>query len=95
RVISQVLGEYPPLFREALMLMKNHGTMELVVPPELAYGDEGYPPKVPPGATMVYTLRVEGVKPNAEPASGKSTGKGMTSLAGKNDKAGRTEGVKK
>lgn len=40
RVISQVLGEYPPVFREALMLMKNHGTMELVVPPELAYGDE-------------------------------------------------------
>ncbi|MEJ9722747.1 FKBP-type peptidyl-prolyl cis-trans isomerase [Escherichia coli] len=95
RVISQVLGEYPPVFREALMLMKNHGTLELVVPPELAYGDEGYPPKVPPGATMVYTLRVEEVKPVAEPASGESTGKNMSSLAGKNDKAGRTEGVKK
>ncbi|MCU7297432.1 FKBP-type peptidyl-prolyl cis-trans isomerase [Escherichia albertii] len=95
RVISQVLGEYPPVFREALMLMKNHGTMELVVPPELAYGDEGYPPKVPPGATMVYTLRVEEVKPVAEPSSGESTGKNMSSLAGKNDKAGRTEGVKK
>ena len=46
-VISQLTGEYPPVFREALMLMKNHGTMELVVPPDLAYGDEGYPPKVP------------------------------------------------
>ncbi|MED9274838.1 FKBP-type peptidyl-prolyl cis-trans isomerase, partial [Escherichia coli] len=63
RVISQVLGEYPPVFREALMLMKNHGTMELVVPPELAYGDDGYPPRIPPGATMLYTLRVEGIKP--------------------------------
>lgn len=75
RVISQALGEYPPVFREALMLMKNHGTAELVVPPELAYGDEGYPPKVPPGATMVYTLRVEGVtetyKSDALPPSGK------------------------
>lgn len=95
RVISQVLGEYPPVFREALMLMKNHGTMELVVPPELAYGDEGYPPKVPPGATMVYTLRVEEVKPVTEPASGESAGKKALSLAGRNDKAGRTEGVKK
>lgn len=66
RVISQVLGEYPPVFREALMLMKNHGTMELVAPPELAYGDEGYPPRVPPGATMIYLLRVENVKPAAE-----------------------------
>ncbi|MJN97644.1 peptidylprolyl isomerase [Salmonella enterica subsp. enterica] len=66
RVISQALGDYPPVFREALMLLKNHGTTELVVPPELAYGDEGYPPMVPPGATMLYTLRVEGVKPVAE-----------------------------
>ena len=62
-VISQALTDYPPVFRDALMLLKNHGTAELVVPPELAYGDEGYPPKVPPGATMLYTLRVEGVKP--------------------------------
>ncbi|WP_338054882.1 hypothetical protein [Serratia marcescens] len=28
---------------------------------ELAYGDKGYPPKVPPGATMVYKLRVTDV----------------------------------
>ncbi|EFN7977356.1 peptidylprolyl isomerase [Escherichia coli] len=61
RVISQALVDYPPVFREALMLLKNHGTIELVVPSELAYGDEGYPPRVPPGATMIYTLRVEGV----------------------------------
>ena len=36
---------------------------------------------------MVYTLRVEEVKPVAESASGE--------VAGKNDKAGRAEGVKK
>ncbi|TQN75923.1 UNVERIFIED_ORG: FKBP-type peptidyl-prolyl cis-trans isomerase [Citrobacter freundii] len=83
RVISQALGDYPPVFREALMLLKNHGTAELVVPSELAYGDEGYLPKVPPGATMLYTLRVEGVNPaaektqNASPeANKKTTGKG-------------------
>ncbi len=79
QVISQALGDYPPVFREALMLLKNHGTVELVVPPSLAYGDEGYPPRVPPGATMLYTLRVEGVKPVAEerleisPQAGKKT----------------------
>ncbi|EFJ0493307.1 peptidylprolyl isomerase [Escherichia coli] len=61
-VISQPLGEYPPVFRSALLLLKNHGTATVAAPPELAYGDEGYPPKVPPGATMVYTIRVEGVK---------------------------------
>lgn len=73
RVISQTLGDYPPLFREALMLLKNHGTAELVVPSELAYGDEGYPPRVPPGATMLYTLRVEDVKPAAGDAQGASS----------------------
>ncbi|HDC1420163.1 TPA: FKBP-type peptidyl-prolyl cis-trans isomerase [Salmonella enterica] len=62
RSLSMALGDYPPLFREALMLMKNHGTMTIVVPPEQAYGSEGYPPKVPPGATMVYILRVDNVK---------------------------------
>ena len=73
QVISQSLGDYPPLFRSALMLMKNHGTMELVVPSNLAYGDEGYPPKVPPGATVHYVLRVEGVTFAAEE---KTAGKG-------------------
>lgn len=72
RVISQTLGDYPPLFREALMLLKNHGTAELVVPSELAYGDEGYPPRVPPGATMLYTLRVEDVKSAAGDTQGAS-----------------------
>ena len=73
RVISQTLDDYPPLFREALMLLKNHGAAELVVPSELAYGDEGYPPRVPPGATMLYTLRVEDVKPVAGDTQGASS----------------------
>lgn len=72
RVISQALSDYPPVFRQALMLLKNHGTAELVVPSELAYGDEGYPPRIPPGATMLYTLRVEDVKPAAGETQGTS-----------------------
>ncbi|TFZ52365.1 peptidylprolyl isomerase [Serratia proteamaculans] len=59
--LSQPLAAYPPLFREAIGLLKNHGTIMLVVPPEMAYGDKGYAPKVPPGATMIYTLRVADV----------------------------------
>ncbi|EPR6208135.1 FKBP-type peptidyl-prolyl cis-trans isomerase N-terminal domain-containing protein [Escherichia coli] len=57
-VISQPLG----VFRSALLLLKNHDTVTVAAPPELAYGDKGYPPRVPPRATMVYTIRVEGVK---------------------------------
>ncbi|MCU6345180.1 FKBP-type peptidyl-prolyl cis-trans isomerase [Escherichia coli] len=87
RVISQTLGDYPAVFREALMLMKNHGTTELVVPPELAYGDEGYPPKVPPGATMVYTLRIEEVK--------MTNNRDKPSPIERNDKVNQTKGIKK
>lgn len=67
RVISQPLSDYPALFRAALTQLKNHGSMTLVVPSSLAYGDEGYPPKVPPGATLVYTLRVEQVTVSPQP----------------------------
>ncbi len=59
--VSQPLNAYPGLFQKALRLLKNHGSITLVVPPELAYGDKGYPPDIPPGATMVYNLRIQGV----------------------------------
>lgn len=61
KVLSQSMMEYPPLFRAAISLLKNHGSLTMVVPPSLAYGDKGYPPTVPPNATMVYVLRIEGV----------------------------------
>lgn len=61
--MSQLLDAYPPLFKAALMLMNNHGEMMLVVPPELAYGDKGLPPSIPPASTMVYTIRILDVLP--------------------------------
>ncbi|EOV5094268.1 FKBP-type peptidyl-prolyl cis-trans isomerase N-terminal domain-containing protein [Serratia marcescens] len=60
KVLSQPLSSFPPLFKEAIRYLQNHGALTLVVPPELAYGDAGYPPTVPPNATMVYTLRIDG-----------------------------------
>jgi len=62
-VLSQSLDRYPPLFREALSKLKNHGTITMVVPPELAYGDKGYPPKIPPNSTMVYVVRIVDIIP--------------------------------
>ncbi|HIE1345163.1 TPA: FKBP-type peptidyl-prolyl cis-trans isomerase N-terminal domain-containing protein [Serratia marcescens] len=61
-VLSQPLSAYPPLFREAIGHLRNHGNLTMVVPPSLAYGEEGYPPKVPPNATMVYELRIDNSK---------------------------------
>lgn len=62
QVMSQPLSNYPPLFREAIGYLMNHGSLIMVVPPALAYGDDGYPPKVLPGATMVYELRISDTK---------------------------------
>ncbi|VEA66250.1 FKBP-type peptidyl-prolyl cis-trans isomerase fkpA precursor [Serratia plymuthica] len=58
KVLSQPLSAYPPLFREAIGYLRNHGSLTMVVPPELAYGEVGYAPQIPPNATMVYELRV-------------------------------------
>ncbi|BEM87089.1 hypothetical protein SME46J_15590 [Serratia marcescens] len=58
KVMSQPLSAYPPLFREAIGHLKNHGSLTMVVPPELAYGETGYAPQIPPNATMVYELRI-------------------------------------
>lgn len=63
--ISQPLNTYPPLFREAISKLKNRGTMTMVVPPALAYGDKGVAPDIPPSATMVYDIRVLDVIPAA------------------------------
>lgn len=67
KVLSQPLSAYPPLFQEAIGQLKNHGSITLVVPPALAYGEAGYPPLVPPNATMVYELRID----NSRAAPGK------------------------
>jgi len=57
-VISQQLNAYPPLFQDAIYLAGQKGAITLVVPPELAYGEEGNPPLIPPAATMIYYLEV-------------------------------------
>ncbi len=66
QALTQKLDAYPPMFREPLKRLQNHGSVTLVVPPEKAYGSKGLPPKIPPGATMVYSVRIVDSQP--EPA---------------------------
>ncbi|KFC84001.1 FKBP-type peptidyl-prolyl cis-trans isomerase N-terminal domain-containing protein [Buttiauxella agrestis] len=58
KVWSQPLSAYPPIFSGPLKRLGNHGSITVVVPPDLAYGSKGLPPKIPPGATMTYSIRV-------------------------------------
>ena len=69
-VLTQPISAFPPVFQEALEKLKNHGTITIVVPPKLAYGEKGYPPKVPPNATMIYTLRIVEMYPESTDAEG-------------------------
>ncbi|HDT5518164.1 TPA: FKBP-type peptidyl-prolyl cis-trans isomerase [Klebsiella aerogenes] len=66
KVWSQALSQYPVTFREPLKRLNNHGAITIVVPSERAYGSKGILGKIPPGATMVYTVRIVDVRPNSD-----------------------------
>jgi FKBP-type peptidyl-prolyl cis-trans isomerase FklB len=53
---------------EALMLMKPGASYVLYIPPELAYGPRGKPPKIPANSLLIFDIELLSVKP--KPAAG-------------------------
>jgi FKBP-type peptidyl-prolyl cis-trans isomerase len=49
-------------FKEALLLMPVGSKWQVVIPPELAYGERGTPPKIGPNATLVFELELLAIK---------------------------------
>jgi FKBP-type peptidyl-prolyl cis-trans isomerase FklB len=45
-------------WQEAVPLMKEGGKWQLVIPPELAYGERGAPGAIGPGATLVFEIEL-------------------------------------
>jgi peptidylprolyl isomerase/FKBP-type peptidyl-prolyl cis-trans isomerase FklB len=56
------VGRLVPGWNQALQLMRPGDEWELVVPPDLGYGDEGAGP-IPPGAVLVFRMELLDVLP--------------------------------
>lgn len=58
---------------EGVQLMKEGGKSKLVCPADIAYGDRGAPPKIKPGATLVFEVELLGIEkaPEPKPDAGK------------------------
>jgi len=60
-------------FGEGIQRMKVGGSARLVCPPDIAYGDRGFPPKILPGDTLAFEVELLGiVEPPAESTTGEA-----------------------
>jgi FKBP-type peptidyl-prolyl cis-trans isomerase len=46
---------------EGVRSMRQGGTRRMTIPPDLAYGEAGFPPEIGPGETVVYEVTLLGV----------------------------------
>lgn len=51
-----------PCWTEAIQKLKVGGRARIVCPPDTAYGDRGAPPRIPPGATLVFEVQLLGIQ---------------------------------
>jgi FKBP-type peptidyl-prolyl cis-trans isomerase len=59
------LNRVIPGWTEGVQLMKLNGQTRLFVPAELAYGEAGSPPAIPPNSTLIFDIELLGITPGA------------------------------
>jgi FKBP-type peptidyl-prolyl cis-trans isomerase FkpA len=47
-----------PCWQEGIVRMKVGGKSQLVCPPQIAYGDQGFPPAIPGGAALEFEVEL-------------------------------------